>query len=185
MTACRKVLVLLSGGIDSMCCTAWYSERSFSVSALFINYGQVSASKETSAVKALARELRVPLAEVSTTGLSIPQGEIPGRNALLLATALMAFPVECGLISIGIHSGTSYRDCGPTFIRSMQRVFDSYVDGRIRIDAPFMKWPKTRIIEYAKSKTLPVHLTYSCELGLEQPCGRCISCGDIEALHAS
>lgn len=167
-----------------MSCVAYYKERDFTVSALFVDYGQISSGREGAAAQAIAHELNIPLARVSTSGLSIPSGEITGRNALLLTTALMAFPGDCGLISLGIHAGTTYDDCSPSFIDSMQHVFDVYADGRVQADAPFLHLSKDEIYEYAISRRLPLELTYSCELGLTQPCGGCISCRDIEALHA-
>lgn len=42
---------------------------------------------------------------------------------------------------------------------------------------------KIEVWEYAKSKRVPINLTYSCELGLKQPCGKCPSCKDLIILY--
>ena len=109
---------------------------------------------------------------------------MPGRNAFFLHAALMAFKYTTGIIAIGVHSDTPYYDCSEQFIRDMQLSFDLYTDGRVGIGAPFLHWNKRDIWEYCHSKKVPIQLTYSCELGRDQPCGQCLSCKDLEALHA-
>jgi 7-cyano-7-deazaguanine synthase len=166
-----------------MSCVAYYRERDFQVSTLFVEYGQLSARREAAAAKAIASALEVPLAVLRVEGLSIPTGEIRGRNGLLLMMGLMVFEGS-GLLSLGIHAGTTYADCSPAFLAAMQRVLDTYSNGRIQLDAPFLDWHKGSIYEFAKTRTLPLEFAYSCELGLDQPCGECVSCLDLEALHA-
>src|SRR5688500_19426671 len=57
-------------------------------------------------------------------------GFVPGRNAFLLHTALMAVTFQKGMVAIGIHSGTAYRDCSEdrksTRLKSSHLLF-SYV----------------------------------------------------------
>jgi 7-cyano-7-deazaguanine synthase len=167
-----------------MACLKYYRERGHQVSSLFVDYGQPSSAQERAAAAAVSREMRVQFAVTRVCGVQVPAGKIPGRNALLLTVALMRFEGDCGLISIGIHAGTDYEDCSPIFVERMQAIFDLYSDGSVRIDAPFLRWTKRDIFDFAISAGLPVKLTYSCELGSERPCGRCTSCRDIEALNA-
>lgn len=111
-------------------------------------------------------------------------GYVLGRNAFLLHVALMAFSHPAGIIALGIHSGTRYVDCTAGFLRHMQASFDLYADGRIRVDAPFLNWSKREIWEFCRKIGAPLELTYSCENGADQPCGKCASCQDLEALYA-
>jgi 7-cyano-7-deazaguanine synthase len=181
----RDALVLLSGGIDSTACAEFYLSKRYSVSSLYLDYGQVAAAKEASAAKAISSHYNIPLKIVSCKGLGPwTKGPILGRNAFFLQTALMCFRGESGIIAIGIHSGTAYRDCTDGFVKAMQSTFDLYADGLISIGAPFIRWMKKDIWEYSKKKNVPVHLTYSCELGRKQPCGECLSCKDLEILYA-
>jgi 7-cyano-7-deazaguanine synthase len=180
----RKALVLLSGGIDSMACVAYYKAREFEVSALHLTYGQAAAKREAIAARRVARAFDVPLAVTAVDGLAIGSGKIPGRNALVLTIGLMAFSAECGILSLGIHAGTPYPDCSDLFVSIGQRLIDLYLDGSVQLDAPFLQWSKRDIFDYARDKALPLELTYSCELGIDQPCGRCASCADIEVLNA-
>jgi 7-cyano-7-deazaguanine synthase len=180
-----KILVLLSGGIDSTACLAYYRSQGFQVEAVFINYGQLAAKKELRAAKSVCLQFRVPLRTVRLMGVTRKgAGLIPGRNAFLLATAALEFKAKKGIIALGIHSGTRYRDCSPHFVRKMQAVLDTYSGGGVQIGAPFLRWSKGDIWAFAKAKNTPLRLTYSCERGLNQPCGSCDSCLDLEALLA-
>src|SRR5271169_4913513 len=84
----RNATVLLSGGIDSTACLAYYLNEGFRVDALFVNYGQIGASKELQAAKAICRHFRIRLRVVALSGITTKgPGLITGRNAFLLLTA--------------------------------------------------------------------------------------------------
>jgi len=178
-------VVLLSGGIDSAACVRFYLQQHFSIRGLFVNYGQTSAVPEKRAAKAVAAYYRIPLAVVTWYGLEQKRsGAIKGRNAFLLFGGLMEIPGNVRVLAIGVHAGTNYADCSPIFVRKVQSVLDLYTAGRLQLGTPFLKWTKRDIWAYAKTNNVPLHLTYSCERGVKQPCGACPSCRDLEILHA-
>lgn len=177
------VLVLLSGGIDSSACAYFYKIMGFHVQALFIDFAQPSAQLEHRAVLRISKQLGIPIKRISLTGMPELIGKIRGRNAAMLAMALMFFPVKSGIIAMGIHAGTPYEDCSEIFAESMQTIFDLYCSGSIKIGTPFLTWSKADIWNYAKEAGVPLHLTHSCEAGTVEPCGRCPSCKDVEALN--
>lgn len=180
-----EVWVLLSGGIDSTACMAFYLSQDFPVRAAFVDYGQVAANREANAAKDVAKYYQVPLERFKCLGFHKKKaGLICGRNAFLLVTALMEISDNVGILAIGVHAGTNYLDCGPLFIRKMQTIFDMYTGGRVQIGTPFLKWTKREIWMYCKSQAVPLKLTYSCERGVNQPCGRCLSCRDLKDLYA-
>lgn len=180
-----KVLVLLSGGIDSAGCVAFYLKNDFSVSALFFDYGQLSAEMEYNAAQKISHYNTIPLKRIKCTGFNnLSGGCITGRNAFLLQGALMFFKNSSGLIAIGIHCDAPYYDCSSEFIQNMESLFEMYTCGRISVDAPFLDWTKRQIWDFCKNENVPLGFTYSCELGKVQPCGRCLSCKDLEVLLA-
>ncbi len=180
-----NVSVLLSGGIDSTACIQFYHSRGFKVSALNINYGQMACKNEITAASKIADYYDIPLKLVTYNGRAfLKTGQIRARNAFFLTAALLEFEGDKGIIAIGVHAGTQYADCSELFINQIQAVFNTYEDGKFRLGAPFLTWDKGQIWEYAKAENIPLDLTYSCELGLKQPCGKCFSCQDLEKLYA-
>jgi len=155
------VLVLLSGGIDSTACVHYYLSHNYSVSALFVDYGQPQSNKEAQAAAAISEFYQIRLQTYSIIGLKVSEGYVRARNALLLSLGLMHFQHESGLLALGIHSGTEYADCTPEFLAEMEKLFVLYESGRIRIDAPFLLWSKHDIWLYANSENVPLHLSYT------------------------
>src|SRR5215469_10016856 len=107
-----KTVVLLSGGIDSSCCIAFYRQAGLDVTGVFVDYGQPVREREEQSARAIAHFYSTPLHVVRSTGpAQISEGEIAGRNALLVFAAFLHVPLQSGLIALGIHAGSSYYDC--------------------------------------------------------------------------
>lgn len=175
----------MSGGIDSTVCASFYLRQGFPVEALYLDYGQPSSIRERLAVSEVAGHLGIPLRIAQVTAPpSFQQAEILGRNGFLALYALMTCRFRSGIIALGIHSGTQYFDCSSPFMMTMQSLFDGYTDGRFCVSAPFLKWSKIQIWEFGVKLGAPLSSTYSCELGLNQPCTKCRSCSDREAIYA-
>lgn len=158
---CHRVCVLLSGGIDSSACVGYYLSRSYVVSALFIDYGQPDADKEASAAAAVSKHYAIELRTLTLAGYEPPDGYVQGRNAVFLSLALMRTTFACGLIALGIHSGTPYVDCTSRFCSMMQDVCDLYTGGQVQISAPFMDWTKSEIWDYAREHGVPLDVTHT------------------------
>ena len=177
-----RTVVLASGGLDSSTLLALAKHQHLDPLALHVDYGQPSAVAEHAAVTRITDELDISLFKVSYRGSEIPDGEIRGRNAFLLHTALLEFSSASGVVLIGIHSGSGYADCSSDFIDLMQRSFDLYTGGSISVAAPFVCWTKDQIVTVAHNLRVPTDCTYSCETG-NIPCGKCLSCVDRKALQ--
>ena len=180
--------VLVSGGMDSMACVHFYKKKWANVEGVFISYGQKAALREEEATIKILSHLSIPFSIIRVDGLSpliSKTGFIQGRNIAFLILGLMYAQTKTGSIAIGIHSGTDYSDCSPDFVELSQRVFDLYTDGKFTVGAPFINWTKADILQYCRMNKLPLELSYSCELGLEQPCGKCKSCEDRKTLNVS
>jgi 7-cyano-7-deazaguanine synthase len=112
-------------------------------------------------------------------------GYLAGRNAFLICLALLETEMKSGIVSLGLHGGTDYWDSSASFAKTVQVIVDGYTHGKIRLSLPFLDWTKRDIWDFCLRSGVPVELTYSCELGGEQPCDYCLSCRDREALRAS
>ena len=177
-------LVLLSGGPDSAACIAFYRAQGLELAAIFYDYGQPALREERKASRKIAAHFDVSLQEIRLRGvLQHRAGEVRGRNAVFMLTALMEHPISQGLIVIGIHAGPPYYDSTPAFLDGVQALFDGYTNGRIKAAAPFLRMSKSEVWLYGKNAKLPQSITYSCQRGGKKPCGRCASCLDRRKLH--
>lgn len=180
-----RAWLLLSGGIDSSACLAFYLKQGFDVECFHISFGQPALLKELTAAKRIARHFDVPLTVLRWSGAAgFEAGEIVGRNAFFFMAALMEIGRDTGVLVSGIHAGTPYFDCSEGFFSTLQSVFDGYCNGRVRLAAPFIEWSKLEVFAFCRSERVPVNLTYSCEKGMDEPCGKCLSCRDRRALDA-
>jgi 7-cyano-7-deazaguanine synthase len=181
-----NVSVLLSGGLDSSACIHYYLSQSFKVNAIFIDYGQKANENELNSAINIARHYDTNLDYLKfSSQQKFSEGEIRGRNAFLVMAVLLAYPTIKGVISMGIHSGTSYYDCSELFVKNINDILNNYTSGQLILDVPFLKWDKRMIFNYCRDKGIPINLTYSCENGTDVPCGRCLSCLDRGALDVS
>lgn len=177
--------VLLSGGIDSMVCAHLLQRQGRRVQCLFVDYGQPAASFEVRAARAVAEKLALSELQccVGTPNYSVPDGEVLGRNAFLVFSALTLAGVRQGLLAMGIHSaGVPYYDCSRDFVDTASKLVAAYTDGQLVFFNPLIDWAKSEIVEYAKEFNLPLELTYSCERGPDPPCGQCLSCLDRRSI---
>ncbi|MBA7670554.1 7-cyano-7-deazaguanine synthase [subsurface metagenome] len=175
----KKAIVLASGGIDSTACISFYKELGYDVEALFINYGHPANPIEHTCLEKICRNYKIPLSLLKLSGVTIDsQREIRGRNAFLILSALLARPIHSGLLSIGIHSGIPYYDCGERFISKIADLVSDYTKGTVKLDLPLIDMDKLTVIQYCKIHKVPLELTYSCEAGSVPPCGKCPSCKD-------
>lgn len=177
---------MLSGGIDSTACIYYYLSQGFNIKGLFIDYGQSPAKKEKFSAVKIASHYDIKLDIVQFRGFGKYQkGEIKGRNAILVLIPLLLYTKFNGVISMGIHKDTPYYDCSESFVNDIKVIINGYTNGEVTLDAPFLKWNKKMVYDYCKLNKIPIHLTHSCEVGVDKPCGKCLSCKDRKALNVS
>lgn len=176
-----KATVLFSGGIDSTSCAHLLKSDGYHVTGLFINFGQAGARMERRAVEALSRHLSITTTIID---LSDPKGfgrgELTGRNAFLIFTALLHGRCPNGILAIGIHAGTPYYDCSQSFFARIDPLVQECTSGQVSLVAPFLNWAKDDVYSYFLNSGLPIAQAYSCETGTDLPCGECLSCKDRE-----
>lgn len=176
-------LILAGGGIDSTVCVHQLRAGGYQVRALHVNFGQLAASMEWAAVQRIARHFGIEASQIAVHGTKdFAPGEIQGRNAMFLALAQVYREKNEQLLCIGIHAGTGYYDCGPAFFESIASLVASGSDGCVRVIAPLIRLQKSEIVSYCRAHEVPIHLTYSCQLGAAIPCGECRSCKDRRQL---
>ena len=201
----KTAVVLLSGGLDSMVCTAIARERGHSVIALTIDYNQrhrVELEAATRiAAKLASRHIVLPLdlrafggsaltsdLEVPKDGLAegIPVTYVPARNTIFLSLALgLAEASGAADLFIGVNAldYSGYPDCRPNFIAEFEKLANlatkAGVQGdRFTIHAPLQHMSKADIAREAERLCLDAGLSHSCYDPLPdgRHCGRCDAC---------
>lgn len=148
----ERVIVILSGGLDSTTCMAIAHAAGEEIFPLTFTYGQkhgaeLEAARKVAAFYGVADRHKI----IDLTGLlfgssltdadkeiptgrseaeigrGIPSTYVPARNIVFLALALaQAEPLGAGAIYIGVNAldFSGYPDCRPDFIRAFQEVIN-------------------------------------------------------------
>ena len=175
----KPCVVLLSGGIDSSATVVACRELGATLSGMFVDYGQPAAESEWEAAQGIASHYQIEIDRVELgIKLEAVRGEFFGRNALFVLTAAGAITERPLTIVLGIHALTDYYDTTPLFVKHMERLLNGYSGGSVTLSAPFLADTKSEVIQYAIEKSVPLHLTYSCERQNAPACAECPSCRD-------
>src|SRR3954471_9407430 len=144
----KSAVVLLSGGLDSMVCTALAREAGFAVVALTVDYGQrhpiaLDGARAIGATlaerhvvlpldlrafggSALTADIDVPKDGAGTEANGgIPVTYVPARNTIFLGLALgLAEASGARDLYIGVNAldYSGYPDCRPEFIQHFERL---------------------------------------------------------------
>lgn len=198
-----RVVVLLSGGMDSCVCAA-LAARDGDAAAVHISYGQRTEARERQSFLAVCERLGIPnrlivrnealraiggsaltdsniaVPESHAIGRDIPVTYVPFRNAHFLAVAvswaevLGARKVYIGAVE---QDSSGYPDCRPAYYEAFNRVVRAGTrEGRIEIVTPLIAMRKAEIVRLGLELGAPFDLTWSCYGGQDQACGVCDSC---------
>lgn len=192
-----KIVLLLSGGLDSSVCLALANARGHAVYALSFDYGQRHASELKAAVDVVEslgavshRLVALPvIGGSSLTGegdidlgedwrrSGVPSTYVPSRNLTFLSIAwgyAEAVGAEQVWIGANVIDYSGYPDCRPEFLKSFEASASLGTEANIRISAPLIGMTKANIVREAGRLGLDIGLTMSCYLGTN--CGECDSC---------
>lgn len=208
----KKVVVVLSGGMDSAVLLHHFVKGGDEVRALSINYGQRHKIELTYALQT-ADSLGVPIQCAHLSNLAallpgssqteravpVPHGHyeqesmkltvVPNRNMILMAVAIgHAIAYQCDSVAYGAHAGDHaiYPDCRPEFADAMENVTALCDWNPPKILRPFIKMTKAEIVKLGDELGVNFALTFSCYEGRSNGihCGRCGTCVERAAAFA-
>lgn len=209
----RKILVVCSGGLDSVTLAYQVAAEHHLLGLLTFDYGQ-RHHKEIEFAALAASRLGVPhrVVDIAHVGalLSssltdseqvVPEGHyaadnmaatvVPNRNAIMLTMAFgLADSMGAEAVGIAVHGGDHfiYPDCRPEFIAAFANM-QALALGKtpaIELFSPYLHISKGDIAKQSIKFNVPIHETWSCYNGQAQHCGRCGTCVErLEALHAA
>lgn len=170
-----KVLVLLSGGVDSSVVLAMF--RHLDREAVGFDYDQphkIELSKAT----IIAKTEDVPFSIVKLQGLTKANDVVfCGRNALMLSSAFsIAQAKGIKYVAIGTNKSDHDRfpDCRPEFLEAMCAVGGAY---GVSLLHPLRDKTKSEVLQLASDLGVDVSKTWTCYNPINnKPCGECYSC---------
>lgn len=208
----RKVIVLLSGGMDSAVALHQAMVDYEVVAALSADYGSKHNHKELPMAAEQAGRLGVRHEVASLTfmndlfasdllrsGGEIPDGHyaeesmkqtvVPFRNGILLSVAAgFAESVGASGVVIAAHAGDHaiYPDCRESFMAPMSEAIFQGTYAKVEVIRPFIMMTKTEIAARGAELGVDFSATWSCYKGGEIHCGTCGTCVErIEAFRDS
>ena len=178
-TYSKNTLILLSGGIDSSATIVSCLESRMNISSLFIDYGQPSRESEWKAARCIADHYDMSIEKIDLGVTLIDNnGEFFGRNALFILVAAGIVTQRPLTITLGVHALSEYYDTTPLFIKHIEQILNGYSRGLVTLNVPFIANTKSEVVQFAKEKSVPIDLTYSCEQRNAPACELCPSCLD-------
>ncbi len=203
MTEPEKVVLILSGGMDSGTLLFDLMEGGYDIHAMTVNYGQRHAKEIACAQKlaeicgvehtildlsALAPQLFKGSSQTDSS-VPVPEGHyqeenmkltvVPNRNMILLSLAVArAISLKASKVFYGAHAGDHaiYPDCRPEFVKAMQTAAALCDWTAVDILAPYSVWTKIQILKRGLECGVPYEETWSCYAGGAEPCGKCGAC---------
>jgi 7-cyano-7-deazaguanine synthase len=196
------VVVLVSGGMDSVVALYDAAQRHRVVGAVSFHYGSKHNDREIPFARYHCRRLGVPhrvirlgfvkrlfKSDLLESGGPVPDGRydeavmkrtvVPFRNGLMLAAAAgYAESVGATGLVIGAHAGDHaiYPDCRPAFMKAMESALRLGTYARLRLLSPFIAETKARIVVRGCELGVDFGKTWSCYKGGSAHCGKCGTC---------
>jgi len=201
----KKVVVLLSGGLDSTTVLAMAKATGAECYALSFNYGQrcraelLAAERIAKTMGAQHQIINIDMGKIGGSALTddsidVPEDEpegipvtyVPARNTVFLSFALgWAEVLGAQEIYIGVSAVdySGYPDCRPEFIEAFEQMANlatkAAVEGEpIKIQTPLMKMSKAETVQAGVALGVDYGLTVSCYQAdaAGRACGKCDSC---------
>lgn len=197
-----KVVVLVSGGMDSVTALHGAAREHEVVAGLSFDYGSKHNHRELPFAAWHCRELGVPheivalgfmdrlfKSDLLKSGGAIPEGHyeaenmkqtvVPFRNGILLSIAA-GYAESAGAegLVIAAHSGDHaiYPDCREDFMRPMAEAIRAGTYAGIEVLRPFIDLRKEGIAAIGAGLGVDFAQTWSCYKGGEMHCGKCGTC---------
>lgn len=197
-----KVVVLCSGGMDSVTALYWARREHDVVAAVSFDYGAKHNHREIPfaaehATKLGARHETISLdfvnrlfaSDLLKSGGQIPEGHyeaenmkqtvVPFRNGVMLAIACgFAESIDAQGLVIAAHGGDHaiYPDCRENFMRAMGDAMRLGTYAAVTLLRPFIAMNKGEIAAEGARLGVDFARTWSCYKGQAVHCGKCGTC---------
>lgn len=197
-----KVLVLCSGGLDSVTALYWGAGAHQIAAVLSFDYGAKHNAREIPFAAEHAKACgarhevitldfveRLFASHLLKSGGEIPEGHyaaenmkqtvVPFRNAIFLSVACgFAESIGAEGLVIAAHGGDHaiYPDCREEFMRAMAEAMRLGTYAGVQLLRPFIRHTKAEIVSEGARLGVDYGRTWSCYKGGALHCGKCGTC---------
>jgi len=197
-----KVLVLCSGGMDSVTALRWAAREHTVAGVVSFDYGAKHNARELPFAAEHARLVGAPhtvipldfigrlfASALLQSGGAVPEGHyedrtmrqtvVPFRNGIMLAAAGgLAESLGAEGLVIAAHSGDHaiYPDCREDFMQGMATALRHGTYAGVQLLRPFIGLTKAQIATAGARLGVDFARTWSCYVGGEIHCGKCGTC---------
>ena len=197
-----KVVVLCSGGMDSVVALHWAAREHHVALVASFDYGakhnhrELPFAAEHAAKLGVSHEVvsldfinRLFTSDLLKSGREIPEGHyeaanmkqtvVPFRNGIMLAIAGgLAESMRADGLVIAAHGGDHaiYPDCREDFMRAMGEAMALGTYAGVRLLRPFITMSKSQIAIEGTRLGVDLARTWSCYKGGDVHCGKCGTC---------
>jgi 7-cyano-7-deazaguanine synthase len=177
-----KILVCLSGGLDSATVLAAAIADGHQCRAIAFEYGQFHNIELDRAVE-LAAHYNVLCRVVMIPEMpKVDDVVFAGRN-LVFASIAISIAQADGFDAVAFGCNASdwerFPDCRPEFWRGMDKLAAAY---GVRVLTPLIYLSKRDVVDEARRLGVPIDRTWSCyEPQGIHPCGKCLACTTRES----
>ena len=204
----KEVVVLLSGGMDSVTALYHAASEHKAVATISFDYGSKHNAKEIPFAAWHSERLGVQHEVVNLgfvdrlfesnllkSGGKIPDGHyeeesmkqtvVPFRNGIMLSIAAgFAESIKATGVVIAAHAGDHaiYPDCREDFMAPMAQAIQAGTYAEVEILRPFIGMDKAGIAARGHSLGVDFSKTWSCYKGGDRHCGTCGTC--VERIEA-
>jgi 7-cyano-7-deazaguanine synthase len=202
----KKAVIVFSGGQDSTTCLIHALPRYDEIHCITFDYGQrhraeievaLQLSKHLGvkvhkvldasllnelAISSLTRD-NIPVPSTNSSGDSLPNTFVPGRNILFLTLAsIYAYQVQAQTVITGVCETdfSGYPDCRHEFVKALNNAIELGMEYKLRIETPLMWLTKSEtwaLADYHKKLDLIRDHTLTCYNEIKgSGCSNCEAC---------
>lgn len=189
----KKVVVLLSGGIDSQAVAYGYHARGYEIHALHIKYGN-RVPEETEAARKIAEKLgaKFDIIDIPDLNIAFKKDENTPKVAAFRNNIMLTIAASYGItrgiykVAIGAHAddylletATYFPDCTPEAMNATEHMLNMSSGNlhKIKICTPYINMTKAQLIAHGIKSGMNPDDSISCYMLVDnKPCGECESC---------